>query len=183
MQVLVNGLQVQVSVEVAIRRALELLSNPGMKVANYSVELPGGRGDTDAFVSRADAKSLLKELLLLPAERNIALMARVHADDIRKFGDYLVELVSFAGHHIGEAGLRFGVEGLIYWVRHWARKDGSFREFGLEYGVDKNTAAKFYREVIEPVLTGWYVAAKGAIEPVVALVYGDPLEENQELAA
>lgn len=131
------------------------------------------------FQRRRDAQAVIEAVIQLPAEQNLALMCQVHAQDIRRLPDYLADLVSFAGHFVGERGLRFGVEGLVYWVRHWVRADGSFREFGARFGVDHKTAAKFYREVFEPVLDGWLTAAVGTMEPVALAAW--PAEE--ELAA
>lgn len=157
----------------AVAKAMEVLSADGAKAIDYAAD---GAGWVDLTgVDDLAALDLWQAVLALPAEQNLALMWKVLRDNPRWGDAVLADLTCFAAHHI-KGGDKFGREGLRYWVRHWARRDGSSREAALLYGKSYDSHQRFYRERVALCLDGWFAAAKGAIEPTVADLYGSYLD-------
>lgn len=158
----------------AVAKAMEVLSADGAKAIDYAAKGVGswsGAGECDDLA----AVSLWCHVCSLPAEQNLALMWKVLRDNPRWGDAVLADLTCFAAHHI-KGGDKFGREGLRYWVRHWARRDGSSREAAMLYGKSYDSHQRFYRERVALCLDGWFAAAKGAIEPTVADLYGSYLD-------
>lgn len=157
----------------AVAKAMEVLSADGAKAIDYAAD---GAGWVDLTgVDDLAALGLWQAVLSLPAEQNLALMWKVLRDSPRWGDAVLADLTCFAAHHI-KGGDKFGREGLRYWVRHWARRDGSSREAALLYGKSYDSHQRFYRERVALCLDGWFAAARGAIEPTVADLYGSYLD-------
>ncbi|WP_148282939.1 hypothetical protein [Pseudogulbenkiania sp. NH8B] len=153
-----------------VSKAMEVLSSGGAKAIDYAAD---GAGWSDLTGNdRSAAGAVWERVLMLPAEQNLALMWRVLKDNPRLGEPVLNDLTCFVAHHIRD-GNRFGREGLRYWVRHWARRDGSSREAAQLYGRSYDTHQRFYREQVQLCLDGWFVAAKGALEQVVDEQYGN----------
>jgi len=147
---------------------MEVLSADGAKAIDYAAD---GAGWVDLTgVDDLAALDLWQAVLALPAEQNLALMWKVLRDNPRWGDAVLADLTCFAAHHI-KGGDKFGREGLRYWVRHWARCDGSSREAAQLYGQAHVSHQRFYREAVAPCLDGWFVAAKGSLEILVAELY------------
>lgn len=156
-----------------VAKAMEVLSATGAKAIDYSAS---GKGWSDLTGNdNLAAWSVWEAVIRLPAEQNLALMWKVLRDSPRLGEPVLNDLTCFVAHHVAD-GNRFGREGLRYWVRHWARRDGSSREAALLYGRSYDTHQRFYREQVQLCLDGWFVAAKGVLEPVAAAQYGKFLE-------
>ncbi|MCP1290919.1 hypothetical protein NK214_12035 [Chromobacterium sp. S0633] len=155
-----------------VRKAIEVLSAAGgAKAIDYG-RGPGGREFVGALVMDVEAASAINEaMILLPPEHNLALMWKVLNNDPRDGWAVCQDLACFASHHLGPSGDKFGREGLLYWVRHWARRDGSCREAAWRFGSSYDTHNRYYREVVQPLLNGWFVAARGALEPVIENYY------------
>lgn len=154
----------------AVSKAFEVLSSTGARALDYSRQR-GGWSDLTGADAEA-ARAILEAVTGLPAEHNLALMWRVTRDNPRYGEGFLLDLTCFVAHHIAD-GERFGREGLMYWVRHWARHDGSSREAAFLFGRSRDAHQRFYREHVRLCLDGWWVAAKGAIEPVIERYYCD----------
>lgn len=157
----------------AVAKAMEVLSANGAKAIDYAADSAGWIDL--AGVDGLAALDLWQAVLALPAEQNLALMWRVMRDDLRHGESVLNDLVCFVAHH-AKGAEKFGREGLRYWVRHWARGDGSRREAAMLYGSSDKTHERFYRDVVRFCLDSWFIAAKGALEVVVLLHFGRYLE-------
>lgn len=153
-----------------VSKAMEVLSSDGAKAIDYAAD-GGGWSDLTGHDGLA-ALAIWEKVLALPAEQNLALMWRVLRDNPRMGDSALSDLTCFVAHHIPD-GSRFGREGLRYWVRHWARRDGSSREAAQLYGRSYDTHQRFYREHVKLCLDSWFTAAKGVLEPLVAELYGN----------
>ncbi|MBN3004501.1 hypothetical protein JW897_12220 [Chromobacterium alkanivorans] len=157
----------------AVAKAMEVLSADGAKALDYSAD---GKGWSDLTGNdNLAALSLWEAVIRLPAEQHLALMWKVLRDNPRMGEATLDDLTCFVAHHITD-GNKFGREGLRYWVRHWARRDGSSREAAMLYGQAHVSHQRYYRERVCPCLDGWFVAAKGALESLVAQLYQNFLE-------
>ncbi len=153
----------------AVAKAMEVLSADGAKAIDYAAD---GAGWVDLTgVDDLAALDLWQAVLALPAEQNLALMWKVLRDNPRWGDAVLADLTCFAAHHI-KGGDKFGREGLRYWVRHWARRDGSSREAAWLYGKSHDSHHRFYRERVAVCLDRWFAMAKGCLEPVVSDLYG-----------
>ncbi|MEO3956219.1 hypothetical protein ABH309_17400 [Chromobacterium piscinae] len=117
-----------------------------------------------------NAHELHRASLMMEQRFHVALMARVMSGSLSHLEGSFKELTAFVAHYGQKRGLnvlRFGKEGIAYWVRYWLTGMGSFREFGREFGISDHTAASFYRNHIEVLLEGWLSAGRGALEPIV----------------
>jgi hypothetical protein len=153
-----------------VSKAMEVLSADGAKAIDYAA---GGAGWSDLTGNDGlAALAIWEAVLALPVAHNLALMWRMMKDSPRFGEQSLNDLTVFVAHHVN-GGDRFGREGLRYWVRHWARRDGSSREAAQLYGRSYDTHQRFYREQVKLCLDDWFAAAKGALEPVVAAHYGN----------
>lgn len=153
-----------------VSKAFEVLSATGARALDYSRQR-GGWSDLAGADAEA-AHAVLDAVVGLPAEHNLALMWRVTKDNPRYGESFLLDLTCFVAHHIA-GGDKFGREGLMYWVRHWARNDGSSREAAFLFGKSRDAHQRFYREQVKLCLDAWFVAAKGAIEPIIEQRYCD----------
>ncbi|MBP4049005.1 hypothetical protein J9978_05765 [Chromobacterium violaceum] len=161
----------QIDVVSVVCKALEVLSAVGAKAIDYG-KTPGGGGFSDASVMDYEAAMAINEAMLtLEPEENLALMWRVLRNDPRTGWAVCQDLACFASHHLGPNGDRFGRDGLVYYVRHWARRDGSYREAAWKFGASHDTHHRYYRETVEPLLSGWFIAAKGKLEEVIERHY------------
>lgn len=151
-----------------VSRAFEVLSAASAKAIDYSRQR-GGFQDL-AGADWEAARALMAAVIQLPAEQNLALMWRVTKDNPRYGEEFLKDLTCFLAHHLPD-GERFGREGLLYWVRHWARRDGSSREAAYLFGRSRDAHQRFYRESVQLQLDSWFIAAKGVLEPVIELHY------------
>lgn len=158
----------QVSVVAAVAKAIESLSAVGAGAFDYSADKSGWSDHTGCDIEAAS--KLMEAVITLPAEHHLALMWRVTKDNPRLGENVLKDLTCFVAHHI-DNGDRFGREGLMYWVRHWARRDGSVREASHLYGRGRDAHHRFYREKVAICLDSWFIAAKGKLEPLVELYY------------
>lgn len=149
----------------AVAKAMEVLSADGAKAIDYAAKGVGSWSGAEECDDLA-AVSLWCQVCSLPADQNLALMWKVLRDNPRWGDAVLADLTCFAAHHI-KGGDKFGREGLRYWVRHWARRDGSCREAAMLYGQTYVSHHRYYREKVAPCLDGWFAAAKGVLEPVV----------------
>lgn len=154
----------------AVRCALERVESGGMKAAATFGEAYGGESTRGLALSLMDAREIHRVVLMMEQRFHVALMARVMSGSLLYLEGSFKELTSFVAHY-GQEGdlnaLRFGSEGIAYWVRYWLTGMGSFREFGREFGIDGQTAATFYREHIEVLLEGWLAAGRGVVEPIL----------------
>lgn len=153
--------------------AMEVLSSDGQKAVNYAAE--GGGWSPYAENDRAAALAVWEQVVQLESGAHLALMWRVLKDN-HHFGEAtLDDLTCHVAYHVKQ-GDRFGREGLKYWVRHWARRDGSSREAARLYGRSYDAHQRFFREQVAPCLDSWLVVAKGALEPVILQHYENFLE-------
>lgn len=155
----------------AVRKALEVVAAAGQARAVNYARVPGGEFGALACMDLEAAQAVLGQLIQLAPGRNLAMMWRVQQDDPRLGWAVCQDLASFAYHELGDKAKRFGYEAVLYWVRHWAKRDGSSREAAALFGGAHDTHWRWYREAICPVLDGWFIAAKGVLEPVIEGVY------------
>ncbi|MTD34082.1 hypothetical protein [Paludibacterium denitrificans] len=154
-----------------VAKALEVLSASGSKAIDYSSV--GGDSANRGVLSVCDieaARAVREAVISLPTEQHLAVMWRVTKDNPRLGEGYLLDLTCFVSHYVSKSE-RFGRDGLVYWVRHWARHDGSCREAASLFGGSYVTHHRFYQEKVQICLDGWFIAAKGALEPVIEKHY------------
>ena len=161
---------VDVSREVSVVvRALEVLTQIGAAKAVDHGRTAAGWSDLSGHDVEA-AQAVNEALIMLPAESYLALMWMVVKDNPQIGEPFLNDLATFAAHHI-KGGDRFGRAGMVYWVRHWAKRDGSSREAAYLFGKSFATHQRFYDCVVE-CLNGWLTVAKGELEVVIDQYYG-----------
>ncbi|MXR37239.1 hypothetical protein [Craterilacuibacter sinensis] len=154
-----------------VRWAIEYLQSGGVGAVHYS-DLPRGKGKQEGLCGRIEATRLLEALISLPVEQHLAIMARLHADNIRLGPPAWKELAANVRHVKGPDSVRFGQAGCDWMVRKWMRPgDGSWAEFGRLFGCDGATAQSHYRKVFEPLLDGWLIAARGSLEVILETVF------------
>lgn len=154
----------------AVRWALELVGSGGLKAAPSFGEVRDGMVSRGPELALMNAHELHRASLMMEQRFHVALMARVLSGSLPHLEGSFKELTAYVAHYGQEGGLnalRFGREGIAYWVRYWLTGMGSFREFGREFGIDGQTAATFYRSHIKVLLDGWLSAGCGALEPIV----------------
>ncbi|MBN3003368.1 hypothetical protein JW897_06410 [Chromobacterium alkanivorans] len=158
-----------VDVVKVVMKAMELVSAEGSAKAVNHGRVPGASTFIGAeLLDFVSARRLLDAAMRLPAEQYLALMWQVLKNDPRQGWLVCQDLAAFVANNLGPAdGNRFGREGLLYWVRHWARKDGSCREAAHMYGASYGTHHVFYVEKVKVILDSWLIAAKGRLEEVI----------------
>ena len=160
-----------------VRWALEFLQRGGVGAVRYS-DVPGGGPGGDGLCGAVEAGRLLEAVMCLPVERHLALMAQVHADDVRQGPAVWRDLASFVWHvPVAEAkrcGVRvadiqaYGREASDWMVRKWMRPgDGSWREFGRLFDCDHKTAEAYFSRVFDPLLGSWLASACAEIDAAV----------------
>lgn len=150
-----------------VRWALEFLQRGGVGAVRYS-DVPGGGPGGDGLCGAVEAGRLLEAVMCLPVERHLALMAQVHADDVREGPAVWRDLASFVRHALGDDALRYGREGSDWMVRKWMRPhDGSWREFGRLFGCRHETAEAYFSRAFDPLLGGWLASACAEIDAAV----------------
>ncbi|WP_440030455.1 hypothetical protein [Chromobacterium amazonense] len=152
-------------------RALEVLTQAGHAKAVEHGREAGGWSDYSGNDLEA-ARAVECALVTMPPESYLALMWKVAKDNPQIGDPFLKDLTAFVAHHIAD-GDRFGRAGLEYWVRHWAKRDGSSREAAFLFGKSFITHQRFYREQVEVCLDRWLTVAKGELEKVIAIHYID----------
>ncbi|MBW7566284.1 hypothetical protein KIF53_09495 [Chromobacterium subtsugae] len=166
----------KVDVVSVVRKALEVLSAVGGKAIDYGKQSGGGEFAGAAVMDYEAAVAINLAMIELKPEWNLALMWKVLSNDPRDGWVVCQDLACFASNHLGPSGDKFGRDGLLYWVRHWARRDGSSREAAWKFGHGYDTHQRYYRETVEPLLSGWFIAAKGKLEPVIACYFENLVE-------
>ena len=150
-----------------VRWALEFLESDGVG----AVRLGGVAGGGDAaagLCGRIEAQRLLEVVLMLPDAPRRALMARVHAEDIRLGVPAWKDLAAVLWHAGGESVQLYEREMTDWMVRKWMRPhDGSWREAGRLFDCDDKTARGRFDYVFAPVLDGWMVVARGVLEVAI----------------
>lgn len=158
-----------------VRWAIEFLQSGGVGAVQYGGGAAGWRDGLGAS-GRIEAQRVNDALVALPPAQLLAMLAKVHADDIRQGPPVWKDLCSFVRASCPEAFERFGPEAGAWLVRKWMRRDdGSWREFARLFGGSPPTASKFFETVVSPVLDGWFIAAKGELEVVIEQVFAGEL--------
>ncbi|QND83760.1 Uncharacterized protein ChrSV_1533 [Chromobacterium vaccinii] len=152
-------------------RALEVLTQAGEAKAVDHGRSASGWSDYSGNDLEA-ARAVQEALITMPAESYLALMWLIAKDNPQLGEPFLKDLTTFVAHSIPD-GDRFGRSGLEYWVRHWAKRDGSSREAAFLFGKSFATHQRFYREQVDVRLNAWLTVAKGKVEEVIDVHYCD----------
>lgn len=156
----------------AVRDAYARFESAGLKAQAVCPVARGGASANELAISIMQAKEIIMAVATLEARFNLALMARVNNGSMQFLNGIFEDLVAMVRHY-GTGVLKYGDAGLRYWVVYWLTGIGSTREFGALYGVAHETAAVFYREQVKSLLQGWFIAAKGTLEPILARQLGE----------
>ncbi|WP_047258052.1 hypothetical protein [Chromobacterium subtsugae] len=164
-----------VSVVNVVRWAIEFLQSGGVGAVQYGAGAAGWR-DGFSAAGRIEANRLNDALIQLPPCELFAMLAQVHAEDIRQGPVAWMELCTFVRSECPQSFERFGPEAGAWLVRKWMRPDdGSWREFARLFDTSPQTGKKFFIEVVKPLIDSWFVVAKGVLEVVIDEVFGDEL--------
>ena len=164
-----------------VRWASVFLLRGGVGAVRYS-DVPGGSSGADGLCGAVEARRVLEAVMCLPVEHNLALMARVYADDLRDGPAVWRDLASFVWHVPADDARRCGVrvadiqaygrEASDWMVRRWMRPhDGSWREFGRLYGCYHLTAGAYFSRVFSLLLDSWLVSARAEVEVAIGGIF------------
>lgn len=149
-----------------VRTALEVLSAGGVSSGGKIGDNGGGTATSRSFVQEWQrAQAMLVALLQLPAEHNLALMARVQDGNMKFLSEVFAELVSMLWHKGDSPVQKHGRLAVEYLVRRWLVGAGSYREFAAEFDMHPATASVFCKAHVGGMLDDWLTAACGALEP------------------
>lgn len=155
-------------------RCLQEVSRDGASAIDYSSEGAGWVGDVRGN-DRLAAFAVHAAILSLPVEHMLTLMCQVWRSNPQVLEPWLMEIAPFVERKVDPDG-NFGRLAVMYWIRRWLGGPGSARDAAGLFGRSHDTHAVFYRERVRPTLDSWYVAARGALEPIIECHYCDYAE-------